>query len=87
MFSGSMITKNVCFFIRRDYFFPVSYNGFSHVCASTGYVLSREALTRLITKGISKENDPKCRLDDAGSEDLEMGICMEKLNVTAGDSR
>jgi glycoprotein-N-acetylgalactosamine 3-beta-galactosyltransferase len=50
-----------------------------------GYVLSREAVVRFVEEGIP---DPtKCRQGSDGSEDVEMGICLEKLNVTAGDSR
>ncbi|OWF40670.1 glycoprotein-N-acetylgalactosamine 3-beta-galactosyltransferase 1-B-like [Mizuhopecten yessoensis] len=47
-----------------------------------GYVLSKEALRRLIEKG----HDPKvCRQDGAG-EDAEIGKCMENLGVRTGNS-
>jgi glycoprotein-N-acetylgalactosamine 3-beta-galactosyltransferase len=50
-----------------------------------GYVLSKEALRRFAERGIHEEHE--CKLSDGGAEDIEMGKCMEKLNVIAGDSR
>ena len=52
-----------------------------------GYVLSAEALRRFVTKGITDKTGVVCRSDGAGAEDVEMGKCMENLNVEAGDSR
>lgn len=50
-----------------------------------GYVLSRTALVRLAEDGFP---DPdKCSQSDEGAEDAEVGRCMEKVNVLAGDSR
>jgi len=51
----------------------------------SGYVLSKEALTRFVKIGL--ENGTLCRPDDRGAEDAELGKCMESLGVTAGDSR
>ena len=51
----------------------------------TGYVLSKEALKRFVEQGLGS---PKiCRSDPGGAEDVEMGKCMENLQVTAMDTR
>ena len=46
-----------------------------------GYVLSREALKRFGNR------DSKLCAEDGGGEDVELGRCMERLNVSLGDSR
>jgi glycoprotein-N-acetylgalactosamine 3-beta-galactosyltransferase len=50
-----------------------------------GYVLSREAIKRFVE--ISLPNEALCKSGDAGSEDVEIGICLENAGVLAGDSR
>ena len=56
-----------------------------YMSGGAGYVLSKTALERLVTVAL---NDSKnCRLDDAGAEDVEMGKCLQSVNVTSGDSR
>ena len=42
--------------------------------AGGGYILSRKAVEKFVTNLHSK----KCREDDGGSEDFEMGICLQE---------
>lgn len=80
-------------FMLRDYnasdplFFGSKYKAIvetGYMSGGAGYVLSKEAVRRFVTQGIEKEI---CRIGDKGAEDVELGRCMAKLNVTAGDSR
>lgn len=50
-----------------------------------GYVLSKEAVRRFVEEGIPNKNN--CRQSADGAEDVEMGKCLEKIKVFAGDSR
>lgn len=50
-----------------------------------GYVLSKEALIRLVEKGFADKD--KCHQGSNRPEDVEIGRCLEKVNVIAGDSR
>uniref|UniRef100_A0A182W982 Glycoprotein-N-acetylgalactosamine 3-beta-galactosyltransferase 1 n=1 Tax=Anopheles minimus TaxID=112268 RepID=A0A182W982_9DIPT len=49
-----------------------------------GYVLSREAVRRFYEQALQDEENCSATFD---AEDLQMGRCMEIVNVTAGDSR
>lgn len=50
-----------------------------------GYVLSREALKLFVKK--ASTDSSLCEQGDKGEEDVEMGKCMDKIEVRAGDSR
>ncbi|CAH1109952.1 unnamed protein product [Psylliodes chrysocephalus] len=56
-----------------------------YMSGGAGYALSREALKRFIEIGLN--NATNCYKGFNGDEDVEMGKCMEAVNVTAGDSR
>ncbi|XP_017047698.1 glycoprotein-N-acetylgalactosamine 3-beta-galactosyltransferase 1 [Drosophila ficusphila] len=56
-----------------------------YMSGGAGYVLSREALRRFVVEGIP--NPKMCLPGTVVNEDIEIGRCMENLNVTAGDSR
>jgi len=58
-----------------------------YMSGGAGYVLSKEAVRRFVSKGLNDETGVLCRSDGAGAEDVEMGKCMENLGVMAGDSR
>lgn len=58
-----------------------------YMSGGAGYVLSKEAVRRFVTSGIKDDTGVVCRKDNSGAEDVEMGKCMENLNVVAGDSR
>ncbi|KAH8274129.1 hypothetical protein KR044_011429, partial [Drosophila immigrans] len=56
-----------------------------YMSGGSGYVLSKEALRRFVVDGIP---DPKmCLPGTVVNEDVEIGKCMQNLNVTAADSR
>lgn len=56
-----------------------------YMSGGAGYVLSREAVRRFVVDAIP--NPVICRPKSYGFEDAEMGICLENVNVLAGDSR
>ena len=53
-----------------------------------GYVLSREALNRFVNIALADDAQQICKTKDhTGPEDVEIGKCLENVNVVAGDSR
>uniref|UniRef100_A0AAG5D8A7 Glycoprotein-N-acetylgalactosamine 3-beta-galactosyltransferase 1 n=1 Tax=Anopheles atroparvus TaxID=41427 RepID=A0AAG5D8A7_ANOAO len=55
-----------------------------YMYGGAGYVLSKEAVKRFVEDAIP---NPQCRPDGGGAEDVEIGKCLEVVNVIAGDSR
>lgn len=56
-----------------------------YMSGGAGYVLSKEAVIRLVEQAIPDKS--KCRQDNGGAEDVEIGKCLSKVDVKAGDSR
>lgn len=73
-------TNEPTYFGRR--FKPFVDQGY--MSGGAGYVLSREAV-RLFTQELKEGT--RCRKDNAGMEDVEMGKCLEKVGVKVVDSR
>lgn len=64
-------------------FKPFTKQGY--MSGGAGYVLSKKAVQLFAEKGLPDEK--ACKKDDGGAEDAEMGICLEKIGVVAGNSR
>uniref|UniRef100_A0A7E4VSA9 Glycoprotein-N-acetylgalactosamine 3-beta-galactosyltransferase 1 n=1 Tax=Panagrellus redivivus TaxID=6233 RepID=A0A7E4VSA9_PANRE len=64
-------------------FKPFTKQGY--MSGGSGYVLSREAVKLFVEDGLT--NPKYCTKQNGGNEDVEIGKCLEKVNVTAGDSR
>ncbi|KAF2363220.1 Fringe-like [Trinorchestia longiramus] len=56
-----------------------------YMSGDAGYVLSREAVSLLVEEGLP--NKRKCRSDNDGDDDVEMGKCLQNIGVYVGDSR
>ncbi|KZC04610.1 Glycoprotein-N-acetylgalactosamine 3-beta-galactosyltransferase 1 [Dufourea novaeangliae] len=56
-----------------------------YMSGGAGYVLSKEALRKFVVEGLP--NKTKCRTDNGGAEDVEMGKCLENIDVKAMDTR
>ena len=58
-----------------------------YMSGGAGYVLSKKALKRFVTKGLNDKTGKICRPNGEGFEDIELGKCMENLKIKMGDSR
>lgn len=56
-----------------------------YMSGGAGYVLSKEALRRFIEDSLPYKD--KCRQDNGGDEDVEMGKCLNNVEVKAIDTR
>jgi hypothetical protein len=56
-----------------------------YMSGGSGYVLSREAVRRFSEEAIT--DDYKCWNGTEGNEDVEIGKCLDRVGVLAGDSR
>lgn len=56
-----------------------------YMSGGAGYVLSRESVKRFVEMGLT--NDTICSASHDGNEDVEIGKCLQNVNVKAGDSR
>ncbi|XP_069114352.1 glycoprotein-N-acetylgalactosamine 3-beta-galactosyltransferase 1-like [Argopecten irradians] len=80
-FLSDKVSENPVYYGRR--FKPYVSQGY--MSGGAGYVLSHKAVKLLVEKGV--DDSAMCRSDGGGAEDLELGRCMQKLGVQAGDSR
>ncbi|KAL0268484.1 UNVERIFIED_CONTAM: hypothetical protein PYX00_010412 [Menopon gallinae] len=55
-----------------------------YMSGGAGYVLSKAAVKAFVEEALPKKS---CRQDGEGAEDVEMGKCLEQVNVTVVDSR
>ena len=58
-----------------------------YMSGGAGYVLSKKALEEFVTKGINDKTGKMCHQNSKGSEDIELGRCMENLGILPGDTR
>ncbi|XP_005092719.1 glycoprotein-N-acetylgalactosamine 3-beta-galactosyltransferase 1 [Aplysia californica] len=88
-----MIVENLRYFLRdKNPNEPLYYGRRfkkmvekGYMSGGAGYVLSKEALRRFVTRGLGEEQH--CRKDDGGAEDVEVGKCLSKVGVYAQDTR
>lgn len=70
--------------IASRHFSDISLNQ-TYASGGAGYVLSRVSLEKLVNVGLL--GPALCDTNEKINEDVEIGKCMRKLNVTVGDSR
>lgn len=88
-----MIVENLRFFLYKynpsdPLYFGCKFKPYvkqGYMSGGAGYVLSKEAVKRFVVDAMPDKD--LCRQDYDGSEDVEMGQCLENVNVFAGDSR
>ncbi|XP_065310658.1 glycoprotein-N-acetylgalactosamine 3-beta-galactosyltransferase 1-like isoform X2 [Dermacentor albipictus] len=86
-----VVVENLRYFLRDKNASEAVYYGCrfkpyvaqGYMSGGAGYVLSREAVRRLARR----RPQDGCRADAGGAEDVEMGRCLQRLGVAAGDSR
>ncbi|XP_045583776.1 glycoprotein-N-acetylgalactosamine 3-beta-galactosyltransferase 1 isoform X2 [Procambarus clarkii] len=90
-----VIVENLRYFLRgldsgQPVYYGVKFRQHvkqGYMSGGGGYVLSREAVKRFVTKALPLKDQSKCPSEATkGAEDLQLGICLESVGVAAGDS-
>lgn len=79
-----LFLKNRCSNETNIYGYKINNHGVNYVAGGGGYAISSRIVHKL---GASLVNDSGfCKIEN-GIEDMEVSMCLNKLNVTQGDSR
>ncbi|KAG7171183.1 Glycoprotein-N-acetylgalactosamine 3-beta-galactosyltransferase 1-like 10 [Homarus americanus] len=90
-----VIVENLRYFLRDlDPDLPLYYGAKfkmhvkqGYMSGGGGYVLSREAVKKFVTEALQLTDQAKCPTNTSrGSEDVQLGLCLESVGVAAGDS-